>query len=121
MKLKCECCGIENEFVDGEDAFQKGWDAPPHFTQAVTCDLCPAICVILGKSHKMAHDLWAKEGRPEEFTSLKCGDDEVFGDEAHDKFLESVAELQKKDPEAALKMLLEVAGASREAKQHTKQ
>lgn len=32
MKLKCQCCGIEQEFKDGEEAFKEGWDAPPHFT-----------------------------------------------------------------------------------------
>lgn len=41
MKLKCECCGFEQEFKDGEEAFQAGWDAPPHFSQYVSCNLCP--------------------------------------------------------------------------------
>lgn len=69
MKLKCECCGFEQEFTDGEEAFDKGWDAPPHFTGYVACDLCPATFVIFGEQHRhaKAHEQWAREGRPEEF------------------------------------------------------
>ena len=80
MKLKCQCCQIEAEFKDGEEAFTAGWDAPPHFSQYISCNLCPAICIVLGKSHAKAHELWAKEGRPKEWSLTKCGDDEWFGD-----------------------------------------
>ncbi len=76
MKLTCDCCGISAEFVDGEAAFQAGWDAPPHFTGYVACDLCPAVCIVLGASHATAHALWAKEGRPAEFSIAKCGVDD---------------------------------------------
>jgi hypothetical protein len=75
MKLKCQCCGIEEEFQDGEEAFKKGWDAPPHFLFHVTCNLCPAVCVVMGAPHDLAHDLWSKEGRPEHFSVAKCGVD----------------------------------------------
>lgn len=76
MILKCQCCGIEQDFVDGEAAFRAGWDAPPHFTGFVCCDLCPAVCIVLGASHAMAHAMWARDGRPTEFSVAKCGTDE---------------------------------------------
>lgn len=47
LKLKCEACGVEREFKDGEEAFEAGWDAPPHFTQIVTCELCPTAHVLI--------------------------------------------------------------------------
>lgn len=81
MKLKCQCCGIERDFADGEDAFREGWDAPPHFTGYVACNLCPAGCVVLGKSHTKAHALWAKEGRPKEFSFETCVSDEDWGNQ----------------------------------------
>lgn len=84
MKLQCMCCGIEEEFADGEAAFQAGWDAPPHFTGYVACNLCPAVCVVMGATHHIAHALWAKEGRPKEWTHEKCADDKSIGD-AKDK------------------------------------
>jgi hypothetical protein len=52
MKLKCQCCGHEREFKDGEEAFQAGWDAPPHFTGYVCCELCPGSWVVLGETHR---------------------------------------------------------------------
>ena len=67
MKLKCQCCGIEAEFVDGEVAFLAGWDAPPHFTGYVCCNLCPAVCIVLNASHAKAHAHWKEHGRPESF------------------------------------------------------
>lgn len=68
MKLKCECCGFEQEYVDGEAAFQDGWDAPPHFTGfAVTCPLCPSSHLVLGISHEEVHERWKRTGRPAEF------------------------------------------------------
>jgi hypothetical protein len=74
----CQCCGFEQQFKDGEDAFQNGWDAPPHFTGYVTCNLCPAVCVVLGLSHKLAHAKWQRDGRPSEFTVATCGvDDDI--------------------------------------------
>lgn len=80
LKLKCQCCGIEQKFATPDAAFEGGWDAPPWFTGYVCCDLCPAACVILGASHAMAHALWAKEGRPTDFTIAKCGtDDDLRG------------------------------------------
>jgi hypothetical protein len=78
MLLKCQCCGIQQEFGDGEDAFLAGWDAPPHFTGFVACNLCPAVCIVLNKKHTIAHALWEREGRPSEFTVAKCADDEFF-------------------------------------------
>lgn len=69
MNLKCQCCGFERVFTDGEEAFQAGWDAPPYFTGYVACDLCPGSFVVLGMTdrHKADHDRWEKQGRPAEF------------------------------------------------------
>lgn len=75
MILKCQCCGIEQEFADGEVAFRAGWDAPPHFTQCIVCNLCPATCIVMGLRHTKAHALWKREGRPEEFDFTKCASD----------------------------------------------
>lgn len=76
MKLKCQCCEFEQEFADGEAAFQAGWDAPPHFSQYICCDLCPAVCIVLGAPHAKAHARWAKNGRPKQFTVVDCGVDD---------------------------------------------
>lgn len=75
MILKCQCCGIEQEFADGEAAFRAGWDAPPHFRHYVACNLCPGVCLIVGLSHEKAHALWAREGRPADFILTKCAPD----------------------------------------------
>jgi hypothetical protein len=76
MLLKCQCCGFEQEFADGDAAFKAGWDAPPHFTGYVCCQICPAVCIVLGESHEMAHALWEREGRPAEFSFAKCAVDD---------------------------------------------
>jgi hypothetical protein len=80
MKLKCQCCGFEQEFTDAEAAFQAGWDAPPHFTGYVSCDLCPGSYVVLGQTakHASAHARWAKEGRPRQFELPDDIDKEEF-------------------------------------------
>lgn len=80
MKLKCQCCGFEVEFEDGEAAFQAGWDAPPHFIDIVACNLCPAVCIVLHKGHTKAHALWEREGRPATFSLDTCASDQEFGD-----------------------------------------
>jgi len=69
VNLTCQCCGFTQEFVDGEEAYKEGWDAPPHFTGYVACNLCPGSFVVLGQTnkHKDAHERWAREGRPEDF------------------------------------------------------
>ena len=54
MKLKCMCCQFEQEFAGAEEAFDAGWDAPPHFTGIVCCDLCPASFVVMGCTHEHA-------------------------------------------------------------------
>jgi len=92
MKLMCQCCGIEKEFADDEEAFQQGWDAPPHFSGYVCCDLCPAVCVVLGASHRLAHADWEKHGRPDRFSVVRCGTDETFGDPDLDAKLDKAAE-----------------------------
>ena len=77
VKLKCECCGFEREFEDREEAFEEGWDAPPHFSQFVTCELCPSAPLVLGhkEEHDKAHARWEREGRPATFTeSMEKGD-----------------------------------------------
>ena len=77
VKHKCQCCGIEKEFKDEDEAFKAGWDTPQRFGYT-TCDLCPGVCITMGASHKKAHALWAKEGRPTEFTITCCGVDEYM-------------------------------------------
>lgn len=74
LTLKCQCCGFEQVFDDAEDAFQKGWDAPPHFTGYVACDLCPASILIMQgpQGHEAVHKRWAVEGRPREFDVASC-------------------------------------------------
>ncbi len=68
MKVTCYCCGYSKEFADGEEAFQAGWDAPPHFTLP-TCDLCPAAFYFTGipEAHIKGHQRWQKDGRPASF------------------------------------------------------
>lgn len=73
MKLRCLCCGIESEFSDSEEAFEKGWDAQPHFSCGPLCDLCPASLYIMGISHEVAHQRWVAKGRPEQFSVSSCG------------------------------------------------
>ncbi len=77
MLFKCQCCGFEQDFLDGEAAFEAGWDAPPHFTGYICCNLCPAVCVVLNAGHKRAHAYWAEHGRPVEF-DLHCVTDDQF-------------------------------------------
>src|SRR5262245_30845145 len=69
IKLKCQCCGYEEEFTDGEDAFIQGWDAPRHFTGYVCCKLCPGSYVVLKETwrHEAAHERWKVTGRPDQF------------------------------------------------------
>ena len=64
MTLKCQCCNHEQQFENAEEAFQAGWDAPPHFA-LVCCDLCPASHLVLGISHEEVHERWRREGRPQ--------------------------------------------------------
>jgi len=80
MKFKCQCCDFEQEFTSTEVAFEAGWDTPPRFSYT-TCDLCPGICVFMNLPHDKAHALWAKEGRPKEFSMLTCGIDDDIGDQ----------------------------------------
>lgn len=82
MIFQCQCCGIQQDFVDGGAAFAAGWDAPPHFTGYICCDLCPAVCVVSGMSHQRAHAIWARDGRPAEFSVAKCGVDAECGVDA---------------------------------------
>ena len=69
MIYTCQCCGFSAFFEDGEAAFEAGWDAPPHFTGYVCCNLCPGSFVVLGMTaqHATDHARWAREGRPAEF------------------------------------------------------
>jgi hypothetical protein len=106
MRLKCQCCGIEQEFADGEAAFQAGWDAPPHFNGYVACNLCPAVCVVMGASHAKAHAYWEAHGRPQEFDVATCADDAVFGDPKLVAEAEAAAEVM----EQVRKILTETKG-----------
>lgn len=75
IKLKCDCCQHEEEFIDSEEAFQKGWDAPPHFQGYVACNLCPAAAQFMDggwSRHAPIHEKWEREGRPAEFTQETC-------------------------------------------------
>ena len=90
MLLRCQCCQWEED-LDPEEAFQLGWDAPPHFSH-VCCPICPAVCVVLGKTHKKAHALWEVIGRPADFELATCATDDMFGDEA--KLAEAQADVE---------------------------
>lgn len=96
MLLTCQCCGYEQKFKDGEEAFQEGWDAPPHFTGFICCHLCPAVCVVLGKGHTMAHALWQAEGRPKQWSFAKCAPDDTFGDRTEQQRFEEFLEVAMK-------------------------
>ena len=69
MTLTCQCCGFAREFQDGEEAFRAGWDAPPHFTRYISCDLCPGSFIVLGQTvlHAADHARWQACGRPDAF------------------------------------------------------
>lgn len=71
--LTCECCGHTEELT-GKEAFDQGWDAPPHFTQVVCCPLCLSAPLVLGEGnakHARAHERWEREGRPASFEESK--------------------------------------------------
>jgi hypothetical protein len=93
MNLKCQCCGFEQEFESGQAAFDAGWDAPPHFTGYICCNLCPGVCIVLGLSHAKAHAHWNEHGRPAEFNDL-CLPDKDFGKPLK-PFVESGKEIAK--------------------------
>ena len=38
--LICMNCGKKEEFDNEQEAFDKGWDCPPFFTQVITCSDC---------------------------------------------------------------------------------
>lgn len=75
--LECACCKYTETFSNAEEAFEKGWDCPPHFT-VVCCPLCPTVCALGIVSHSKAHELWAQEGRPDDFRLDKCSADGVI-------------------------------------------
>ena len=72
LTLTCQCCGFSRIFQDADEAYRAGWDCPPLFTGYVACDLCPAVCVVLGMSHKLAHAHWTANGRPKTFNFDNC-------------------------------------------------
>jgi hypothetical protein len=92
MTYKCDCCGFEQDFPDGEAAFHAGWDAPPYFTGYISCNICPAVCSPVFKlaTHDKAHAYWAEHGRPAEFNYL-CVPDDKWG-ESQQQLEEHVAE-----------------------------
>lgn len=76
ISLTCQCCGQDRAFNSAEQAYEEGWDAPPHFT-IIACDLCPASLIALEQKHKHtpAHERWAKDGRPKSWNeSVASGD-----------------------------------------------
>jgi hypothetical protein len=90
MTLKCQCCGFEQDFTDSTEAFNSGWDAPPHFTGYVSCNLCPASYVVLRQTgrHAGAHLKWQTDGRPAEFELPDDVDPDEFA-----KFKQEVQQL----------------------------
>lgn len=96
MLYRCQCCGIEEEYQDGHAAFQAGWDCEPMFHTHVACPLCPAICIVMGATHTIAHALWEAEGRPAEFSLEKCADDKTLSSREHlEKAQEAVDRMVK--------------------------
>lgn len=70
LALTCRCCGYSQSFTDAEEAFQAGWDEPAHMPHwPVTCNLCPGAAAMGLLDHSVAHERWAQEGRPVEFSS----------------------------------------------------
>lgn len=49
LHLKCEGCGTEATFVHADQAFNEGWDCPPHFTQIVTCPKCSSAEILIAR------------------------------------------------------------------------
>lgn len=49
LKLTCEGCGTVAVFTSADQAFNEGWDCPPHFTQVVTCDKCSSADILLAR------------------------------------------------------------------------
>jgi hypothetical protein len=94
ITLQCQCCKIVKNFADEQAAFDAGWDAPPHFTTHVCCDLCPAVCVVLGATHSHAHADWEKNGRPQNFDS-RCITDDQWGKMSNADLQEQEQEIKK--------------------------
>lgn len=103
MEYTCQCCGISKEFADGEEAFDAGWDCPPHFTGYISCDLCPAAGIVLHIPHAKAHAYWAEHGRPAEFNKFCALDDEVADQGAFEKATETGRRIAQQVIEAAKK------------------
>jgi hypothetical protein len=74
ITFTCVCCGHSQEFVDAEEAFNEGWDAPPHFTGFIACSLCPASFIVSGQTakHNEVHARWGREGRPDNWSQETC-------------------------------------------------
>lgn len=119
MIFKCDCCGHTADMKDGEEAFEKGWDAPPHFTGYVTCNLCPASTQFMEGGwarHAPIHEEWAKNGRPEEFSVETCISPEDRPDPVKMAALqEAVEQAQGKDPEEFIRAVLGALGPREEA------
>jgi hypothetical protein len=45
-RLRCQRCPAQATLTL-EEAYRLGWDAPPMFTQAVTCPNCPSAPLVL--------------------------------------------------------------------------
>lgn len=101
MKLTCDCCGFEHVFADAEEAFQAGWDTPPHFSGYIACNLCPASYIVLGqtKKHAVIHAQWKRDGRPAEFSQETCVAEE-------DRVPSDALEAMKTDPWREIRRLL---------------
>lgn len=69
--LTCKCCDHTEDLGNARTAFEKGWDEPEHLPSwPVTCPLCPGVAALDPPlvDHSAAHEKWAREGRPAEFT-----------------------------------------------------
>lgn len=50
--IVCEGCHIIGEFDTPDDAFNAGWDAPPHFTVVTCCPDCSASEILIARSRQ---------------------------------------------------------------------
>lgn len=96
MIYKCDCCGFTADFGDPEAAFAMGWDAPPHFTGYVACNLCPASYQFSPQGwarHASIHERWEREGRPAEYSQETCvAEEDRIPQETLDKMHQIVIE-----------------------------
>lgn len=70
--LTCACCGHTEDMGTARAAHDAGWDEPVHMPSWPTsCPLCPGVASLDPPlvDHSAAHEKWAREGRPDRFTT----------------------------------------------------